>query len=208
MQTIYLFVLLVLTAILHSFLLDIFVYTEDTYYYAFSDSLSGDRIDELVKGMKNMEWIGYLLIPFLYAIKIFLVCACIYTGIFFANIKASFGSLFRTVVKCEFLFLIPSALRLFWFTLVKTNYTLEDIDNFPPFSILVFCESSISETWLKYALSFVNVIQLSYILLISRGISNNLDLSFTGTVGLIVKSYGLGLLLWILFVVFLIVSLT
>ena len=200
--------MLVLSAILLSFSLDIFVYTDDIYYYAFSDTLSGERIDELIAGMKDAAWIGYIFIPFIYALKIFLVSASIYTGVFLLNVRASFSAIFHTALKCEFLFLIPVVLRLFWFTLINTHYTLEDIDNFPPFSILTFLELKDAEIWLTYALSFINLIQLTYIILISKGISSVLDINFGKSVGLVIKSYGAGLILWILFIVFLIVSLT
>lgn len=208
MRTFYLFVLLIFSAILLAVLLDIFVYTDDIYYYAFSDTLSGERIDELIAGMKDFAWIGYTLIPFIYGLKIFLVSASIYTGIFLLNIRASFSVIFHTVLKCEFIFLIPVALRLFWFSFINTSYTLEDIDIFPPFSILAFFELTDTEIWVTYALSFINLIQIAYIILMSKGISSVLDINFGESFELLIKSYGAALILWILFVVFLIVSLT
>ncbi|HEY9007136.1 hypothetical protein [Ohtaekwangia sp.] len=206
MRDIYLFVSLVLTAMLLRYGLMEWVYTDDVYFYAFSETLSDERIGKLLKTRKEWAWLGFALTPFFYALKIFLASACLYCGLFFANVKSSFATLFSISLRAEYLFLLPIAMRLLWFTVIQTDYALSEISSFPPFSLRNLLGSETDEAWVVYPMRVVNLFELAYIFTLAASIAHHFQTGFLRALKLVTVSYGLGLLLWIIFVAFLLIN--
>lgn len=206
MHTTILFAVLVLLNFLLSFGINHLVLTEDVYYYALIDTLSEERIHEMLASQKKYEWILYSFGPVIYALKLFFMAACIYIGFFFRNIAVKFSSLFEVALKSEFLFLIIPAARLLWFTFFDQNYSLDNVTEFPPYTAAsMFSEESLA-FWIKYPLSFINLVQLAYIFLLAKGISTDLEMKYSDSATLVFQTYGVALLIWILFTLFLLVS--
>jgi hypothetical protein len=206
MPTLILFIILVVLNFLLSFGINRLVLTEDVYYYALIDTLSEDRIQELLGSQKKYEWILYSFGPVVYALKLFLMAACINTGFFFRNISVKFSVLFDIALKSEFLFLLLPATRLIWFMFFDQNYTLDNVSEFPPYTAVSLFDSDTLAFWIKYPLSFINLIQVAYILTIAKGISSDLDLKYSDSATLVLQTYGVALLIWILFTLFLLIS--
>lgn len=206
MNTAILFIILVLLNFLLSFGINRFILTEDIYYYALIDTLSEERVHELLKSQKKYEWIIYSFGPVVYALKLFLMAACIYIGFFFRNLTVKFSTLFEVALKSEFLFLLIPAARLVWFSFFDQNYSLDNVTEFPPYTVVsIFPDDSLA-FWIKYPLSFINLIQLAYILILAKEISNDLEMKYSDSAMLVFQTYGVALLIWILFTLFLLVS--
>lgn len=199
-------ILLILIALLLRVLISELVFTDEVYYAALSDNLSFDRIDELLKNRKELAWVSYAITPLYYTLKIFLVTVCLYIGIFMLEKKVSFSALFSVCIYAEFVFLAPIAIRLFWFTQVDTSYALADVSDFPPASLYNVLGSTVDEDWIKYPLRVLNAFELIYMIVLANGISGKFNFSFTESVKLVLASYGLGLILWILTIVFLLIN--
>lgn len=199
-------VLLVLTALLLRLLLRELVFTDDVYYAALSDNLSIDRIEELLKNRKELAWVSYVFTPVFYLLKIFLTTVCLYIGIFLLRERVSFAALFSVCIYAEFVFLIPIAIRLFWFTLVDTHYVLAEVSDFPPASLYNLIGSDFNDDWIKYPLRVLNLFELVYILVLCHGISKRFELNFTESLKLVFASYVPGLVLWIITIVFLLIN--
>lgn len=58
-----------------NYLVQSFLITNDVLYQSLGEQLSYERIDQLLVVQQKWAWLGYLILPFLYAIKFFLV-AC------------------------------------------------------------------------------------------------------------------------------------
>lgn len=199
-------ILLILIALLLRVLMSELVFTDEVYYAALSDNLSFDRIDELLKNRKELAWVSYAITPVFYILKIFLATVCVYIGIFMLKEKVSFSALFSVCIYAEFVFLAPIAIRLFWFTQVDTSYALADVSDFPPASLYNVLGSTVDEDWIKYPLRVLNAFELIYMIALAKGISSKFHFSFTESVKLVLASYGLGLILWILTIVFLLIN--
>lgn len=206
MRDIPVLILLILIALLLRALMSELVFTDEVYYTALSDNLSFARIDELLKNRKELAWVSYAIMPVFYILKIFLAAVCLYIGIFMLEEKESFSALFSVCIYAEFVFLVPIAIRLFWFTQVDTSYALADVSDFPPASLYNVLGSTVDEDWIKYPLRVLNVFELIYMIALAKGISNKFNYSFTESVKLVLASYGLGLILWILTIVFLLIN--
>ncbi len=180
--------------------------TDDLFFDYLGEQLAYDRIVELLTMSKKWEWIGYVLIPIIYLIKIFFVGCCLAVGVLLANLKVPFRSLLYIAVVSELVFLIAPVIKIFWFGVFFTDYTLQDLQNFSPLSVLSLVGADSIEPFLVYPLSLLNLFELLYWILLALGLASLTKESFKKMFGLVTSSYGLGLLLWVLVVVFLTVS--
>lgn len=204
-----LFFILVILSSLISIVVQEMVFTEDVYYASLSEQLSVERIESLLKKKGELGWIGYLVKMIFYSFKIFIVAICLLIGLFFVNKNCLLGSLVNIVIKAEFVFLIPSVIILLWFGVIKqSSYTFSDISNFSPLSMLNLFDTGEIDLWLKYPLGAINVFEFLYMGILAQGLSVVTDMSFLKSFKVTLFSYGAALLLWIVFVVFIIISFT
>lgn len=170
------------------------------FYY---DQLSMNQIESLIQNMRKYQWLGYTLIPIIYFIKISLITLCVYTGILLANIKSlGFSGIFSAVVLADILFLIPGVVKIFWFSF-QPDYTLEDLQYFMPGSLLNLFNPKEIEPWLVYPLQSINVWEVAFWFALAYELKAYFQDDFAKSFGTVMASYGSGLVIWIVFVVFL-----
>lgn len=180
---------------------------EDLYYKSLSDKLSYARIKQLIDKQKKWAWLSFAFIPFIYAIKFSLVASCLWLSGFFAEVKISFGRAFGVALLAETVLLVPILLKIGWFSFVQTDYTLADLQWFAPLSALSLFARDSLETYLAYPLQVLSVWEVAYWLLLAYGLAKTLQKPLSDGLRLVAASYGPGLVLWVLFVVFLTVNL-
>ncbi len=181
--------------------------TDDVYYDTFGEKLSFERINEMISFTKKSRWVSYLIIPFLYLVKFFFIAVCISSGAFLLRLEVHIKSIFRIVLFAEFIFLSLPVIKLVWFSFFETTYSIYDLQYFTPLSLLSFFERSQLEPWQIYPLGLVNVFEVAYVLTLSYLLSKIIQGDFAQSFKLVISSYGLGLLVWVIFVMFLTVSL-
>lgn len=177
--------------------------TEKIYFNAYSGQLSFNEINKLIKFRDSWGWLGFALIPVFYLFKFIFTTVAIYTGVFFLDLKYSFKKLFQIAMVAEVVFLVPVVLKILWFAFIQTDFTLEEFTSFYPLSLQnIFLDVQI-EPWFLYPLQVVNVFEVGYWFVLAAGISMAFKEDFNKSLSLVIKSYGLGLLLWITLIVFL-----
>lgn len=182
--------------------------TEELYFAFFGDQLSYERITEIIFLNRKWEWLSYAIIPFYYLTKIFLVAVCIYTGTMIVGIDISFKKIFQVALLAEGIFLIPPILKLCWFLFIQTDYTLFDIQSFYPFSALNFFDVGSLDPWFIYPLQSVNIFEAIYLLVLAYGLFLSTKGSYINTLGLTTFTYGAGLFIWLVSIMFLTISFT
>lgn len=185
------------------------ILTEDLYYDVFSEQLTWERFEANFKKQKEWAWVGYLLVPFMFGLKFTLITTCLYIGVFLKNLGLTFRQLFGVVVVSEVLFLMPTAIKVLWFVFVADGYTLENVVYFSPWALSGWVSiTKETDRILVYLLQVINLFEILYIFLLAFGLQTLTKQSYSSSLALTFKSYGLGLALWITFVSFLIVSFT
>jgi hypothetical protein len=139
--------------------------------------------------------------------KITFVATCLSIGGIFAQLEESFSKFFHIAVNAEFIFVIPGIIKLFWFSFLDVNYTLQDLQYFSPLSVLNLMNQSQVEPVFLYPLQLLNLFEVAYWFVIAYELKPVLNNSFSYRLGFLAKTYGTGLLVWVIFVMFLIVSL-
>jgi hypothetical protein len=180
--------------------------TDELYFAFFEGQLSYERITEIVYVNKKWEWISYAIIPLYYLTKISLVSVCIYTGTLIVGIDISFKRIFYVALLAEGIFLIPAILKLCWFLFVQTEYTLSDIQAFYPLSAINFFDAGSLDPWLIYPLQSVNIFEVLYVLAVAYGLFLSTKGSYIKTLGLTTFTYGAGLFIWLVSIMFLTIS--
>ncbi|CAN1534543.1 hypothetical protein MCERE19_01507 [Spirosomataceae bacterium] len=178
-------------------------FTDDITRGFYSTQFSYSQIETIISHQKKYEWVGYLLIPILYLIKILLITLCIYTGVLLSNTTLLvFPKIFSAVVLADILFLIPGVVKIFWFSFQR-DYTLEDLQYFMPGSLLNLFNPKEIEPWLVYPLQSINIWEVAFWFALAYELKEFFNEDFGKAFGTVMASYGSGLVIWIVFVVFL-----
>ncbi len=203
------FTYICIISVILSFAMRELVLTLDLYYDAFSEQVTWERFEKNFNKRKEWAWVGYVSFPFILAIKCTLIATCLYTGVFLKNLSIKFQQLFGVVVVAEMLSLLPTTIKVLWFVFIADSYTLEDVIYFSPWALSgwVTITKETDRLWL-YLLQVANSFEILYMFLLALGLQTITQQSYLSALALTVKSYGLGLVLWITFVSFLIVSFT
>ncbi len=184
------------------------IVTEREIINFYSTQLSYEQIEQILDGQKKWEWLGYAFIPPIYLLKLSLVTLSVYTGILLLNIKTlSWRKIFGVVIIADMIFLIPSIIKMVWFTF-QSNYTLEDVQYFLPGSMLNIFDPKLLEPWLIYPIQSLNIWELVFWAALAWGLKKYLDGDFYRSMSLVAGTYGTGLVIWVVFVTFLTLNFT
>lgn len=184
------------------------LFNDELYFNALSAKLSDDVIQNIINQTNKWGWVGYVSLPFIYLLKFTLVTTCLSLGYFFAFNRFVFKKFFATVVFAEAIFLVSLLIRLLWFLVVQTHYDLNSLSVFTPLSAMNFADAEHTPLYWVYPLRTLNIFELIYWLLLAYGLSDSTGQPFGRSLGIVFFSYGMGLLLWIILVMFVTITYT
>jgi hypothetical protein len=197
------FALLCVYYILFSYLWKELLFTDDVYYNTYAEQISLERIERYINIQRKVQWVAYIIMPLIILCKTSLVAICLNVGTLFAGYKIPFGKLFRIAAIAEGVFVLSSFVRMMWLYFVVQPSTIQEIKLFYPLSLLSFFSSGTVESWLMYPLQTINIFELTYWAVLALGMKWVLNEKFGRSFSLVMSSYGVGLLLWGLFITFL-----
>jgi hypothetical protein len=181
---------------------DTMILTKEVYYNTLGEQLTIERIDEMIEKQSKWKWASYLLIPVILVSQAFLVALCLNCGTIMMNYKIRFRPLFTLVMRSSVVFLILK-LALTFILLFSKVQVFDDLVTANKFTLAGFFNKADVPTWLMYPLSILNVFEVVFWLLLTLGMSRLLNRSFKASLGFIATTYGLGLLMWMVFIIFL-----
>lgn len=180
-----------------------YIFTGDFFYEGISEDFSRDEIETILTSETYFGWIGYIVLLFIIIIKVLFTTFCVTTGAIFTDTSFSIKDIFQTVLYSEFVFLASQmtySLNLFF---NREFLTIENAGNFFPLSMLSYFEVENVVPWLHYPLQTLNLFEVAYILCIAWLLSKQWKPDFVESLNIVIPSYGLGLLVWMVLVVFL-----
>jgi hypothetical protein len=207
-KTVYWFTLICILYVAFALVGNYVLVSDEMYFDLFGEQLAYDRIVEMVETGKKWRWIGYILLPIFILFKCFFVVCCLSVGVLLANVTVSFKEVFRIAIISELVFIIPSFVKIFWFGIFFTGYTMQDLQYFSPLSLLNIIDREKVDVWFIYPLQVINVFELLYWAALAYGMARITQSGFIKMFRLVALSYGTALLLWVVFVVFLTVSIS
>lgn len=168
-----------------------------------SDKYTLTQIESILNFQEKWQWLGYIVLPLLLLLKISIIAAILDAGCFFFNKEIKYKKLFNMVVKAEFVFLLVIIFKTAWFYFFQTDYSLEDLQYFYPLSALNIIGYEGLEPWYIYPFQVLNLFELVYWLILAYLISKEINDTTEKGLSIVASSYGVGLLIWVVGVMFL-----
>lgn len=201
------FLLLTIITTLITFTINELFLTYNVYYKLFGENMAIDRIAKMIELSRKWQWIGYIVASVLILIRVSFTASCIYIGSFIGNLNIRFKELFKVALLADFVFVLAGITKLLMLIFVKEVSTLEDIQ-FQPLSLLELFGKGAVDPILVYPYSLISVFELLYWLALAWLLSGVVNKSFGRSLKTVAVSYGSGLLLWVLFVMFITLNLS
>ena len=180
--------------------------SDQLYFNALDDQLSFEQIKKILAKSQSWELYTYAALPLIYLIRFSVVACCICLGYYSFTDRWSFKPFFKATIEAELFMFLPYIGKICWFLFVKTDYNLNDLTLFYPLSALNLVDAeSVPRYWLA-PLQTLNLFEVAYWFLLAYGVADVTGFSFKRSFGLVMSSYGVGLVLWVVLVMFLTIT--
>lgn len=206
-NTVWLFISYCFLFVAATYLVQFFLITDSLIHSSYTEQLSYDRIEELIDAQNKYAWVGYIVLPLIYALKFFLVANCLLAGSLFFDIKLKFSEAFKIALLADIVFIIPLLIKIFWFILVQKDYSLQDLQQFYPLSLLnFFAAKEVSILWI-YPLQTLNAFELLYIFSLGYWVCQFGAKNYEKGLNMVLITYVPALFMWVVLVMFITVNL-
>ena len=201
----YYFCLYSIVFIFFTFCANYILYDDALYYKSFEEIVGINRIDQIINQQRVFQKVGYGIIPFFLLLRALYTTICLTVGIFLLEKNLKFSNCFNIAIKADIIFLIELVIKINYFSFFEAN-SLQEV-NIHLFSALQYIGINKTEEWLFYPMGVLNIFEIGYWILLSLFLSYYTKESLGASLGFIAKTYGIGLLLWIIFVIYIILYL-
>lgn len=195
------FLFISLLYILFSVLLNEFIIKDNLYYQTLGEQLARERIEEFLEFKHKWDWIGYLIIPVILFFKFLLVALCLETGSILQGYKTSFKQMFHIAMFAELVFLFAQMIKTIVIALTKLE-DLNELQYIASFSLLNIINNKNIDPWFIYPLHTMNIFEIVYWLFLAFILKTLLQKEYTRMIKFVLSTYGIGLLILIIVVMF------
>lgn len=184
--------------------------TEQLTYNFYIEQFTKEQVVQLLESQQKWKWLTYAIIPLIVLIRSSLVAVCLSVGLFFYDTEdnTKFKKLLNITLQGELVLVTIGLVKLLYFSFIKTDYTLEDIQEYYPLSYTNFLDLNKIEPWLIYPLQTINLFEIAYFFVLVYGLHKLLKNNYWRSFEITAVSYGTGLLIWLGLVSFLILNYT
>lgn len=180
-------------------------------FYLIIRYITNDLIMQSIPGYEKLESDGsftffhifntlnYVWTPFALLWKFTVTAFIIWTGSFAFGYKVPFLKLWQFVLFAEIIFILPELIKMLYFIQPSDNVTYIEIRDFYPMSLFSLVDPEMVATKYHYPLRAINLFELAYIVLLVLGFHTISKRSITESLLVILFSYVLFFLLWLLF---------
>lgn len=181
-----------------------YYFLSDTVYFnSFADRFAYDQIDQMLESQRKMRWLGYILQPAMLLIKLSLIAFCLMSAVVWGNLKISFRQIWSIIIRAELVLAMGALFASVYLAVFWEVNSFDDLEGFHNFSLLALLPPDIDAgKWYVYPLQLANVFELFYWLVLTSGVQHLLKFSWKDSLRFVAKSYGAGLLIWMLIIIF------
>ncbi len=210
MKTKYYFLTVVFINLFIVLVSTIFFDLDEMIFNNLSEQLAQEQIEKIIESQQKWQWVGYAVIPIVVLIRSSLVALCLSVGTFFYNMDHSykFKQFFRIALIGEFVLVLVGFFKLAYFYFIKTEYTLQDIQQYYPLSYIIFFDIEKLQPWLVYPLQTINLFEITYFFVLVYGLWKLMKNKYLKSLEIVAISYGSGLLIWIGLIMFVTLNFT
>ncbi len=202
------FIFLIVITILTNYINQHILITEEHYYQFFQDQLDQEQVSRILQFQNKWSLVRYFFIPVFFLLKFSVVSLWLLTGIIFFGYKISFKRLFHVVMVAEIIWLLPAVFTIFWFSIIKPDFSLQEMNNFQFLSLIHFFDASGMEEWITFTLKSINIYVFIYVVLLAAGIHKLIRINFSKALKFTFLTFFFGYFLWIVIIDFITINLT
>jgi hypothetical protein len=203
-----LFIIIILLHLFSSYVISEYVLTDQVYYNTYGEQVAMDRVEQQLESQKQWRWLGYLFIPLIITIKIAYTAFCLNIGTLFAGFRIRFKRLFSIALVAEVVLVLAALAKAGYLYFFIDVEVYKDFQYAYPLSLLQFFEPGSIPSWLRYPCQTLNLFEITYWFFLAVGLSQLIKRPYAKSFWLVMSSYGVGLLVWMVFVVFLSINLS
>ncbi|UJP64816.1 sulfate ABC transporter permease [Mongoliitalea daihaiensis] len=182
-----------------------------TIFYVAIRYITNDLILQNIPGFESLEEDGsltyfhifntlnYLWTPFSLLWKFLLTTFLLWMGSFAWGYKISFGRIWSLVLLAEVIFIMPELLKLLALIIFPENWSVAEMRDFYPLSILSLMDYTQVPKAYIYPLQALNLFELVYILSLAVGIASILKKGWKAGILIVSTAYILIFLGWLVF---------
>ena len=175
----------------------------DTYYYSIlSQKYDLNKIEEIILLARKYESISYLILPIFLILKWGIKCIIIYIGIELFELDISLKNCFKIVLIAEIIPILSTIIRTLYFYIYPPS-SIESLQTFNPLGLIGLFDYKLIPKFFIYPIQQLNLFELSYWVLLALGIKIHGYVDFKKAFKVTTLSYGVGLVIWCIFIVFL-----
>lgn len=122
--------------------------------------------------------------------------------------KIAFKRFFRIALFGEFVLVLVGCFKLGYFYFIKTDYTLQNLQQYYPLSYINFLDLEKIQPWLVFPLQTINLFEITYFFILIYGLWKLLENKYIKSFEIVAVCYGSGLIIWLGLVMFLTLNMT
>jgi hypothetical protein len=174
------------------FLFSHFVWSSDFYEFNYRAETG---FENYIDSIRRIDFVRYIQSPVYIFSLSGIAMGLIKIGLTGHNIELGNNLLFKITLIATFFLSLPLLVKSVWFVLIQGSYTMNEVKYFHPLSVLYFFDPNELHIKLVKALGRLNLYHLAFMLFIAWCIRIYTNHSFMRLFGIIIYTYGLGLLL-------------
>lgn len=162
-----------------------------------------DTIDHLKYWNKFSAFFTILL----FLLKGLVVSCILYVGLFFEDLhkELGMGDLFKIAVYSESILVIASLIKTI--VISSGDFSYDFFAKYYPLSLLNLFDYDKVDNLLVYPLQVANAFELGYMFLLVYFLKEEVEIPFSKSLKTVVSSYGVALVCWVVFILFLTLNL-
>lgn len=187
-----------------------FLSTEEVLYNFYLENYAQEQVEEIIEQQQKWSWLGYAIIPLFVLIRSSLVALCLSIITFFYEMEHpfKFKQFLRIALVGEFVWVFVSIVKFAYFYWFQTEFTLEEFQQYFPFSFTNYLDLETLDPWFVYPLQTVNLFEVLYFFVLVYGMHKLLKNKYWVSFERVAIGYGTGLLVWLGLTMFLILNMS
>ncbi|GEM_PF-4972196 len=212
-QALFHFVLFIIVFFAIQLIIKEFFITDHLLHEHLSENFSEASVAEKMKSYQDVTLLTILVPVAFYLLRFGIIAIFVLATTLLENMKHSFLTIFKAVVLAEYIYIIKQTIKLIWFGFIHTDYTYKTFYDFHWDYVKGWLDISNLPVYFRVPLNTINIFTILYFFVLAYFLKrefnkeNTKPLPYSKSLNVSFKAFGTGLVLWIVFIMFIITTL-
>ncbi|MDR1197799.1 MAG: hypothetical protein LBK94_02130 [Prevotellaceae bacterium] len=181
-----------------------FVFTDDFYFNSLAARYQQDALMNFVRDDRALEWVNYFIVFLIVLIPALLISFILNAGAVLREYEIKFAEIFGITLKAQIIFALNYLISIVLKAtgIIEINWNMID-NNYFYQSLAYFFRDSDYPFWIMYPLQIINITEIIHVLILALGFSCISKFGYLKSLGFVALFYGVAMIIWVIFTVFL-----